>query len=304
MNVISFKDRVAVITGSGGGLGETYALELARRGCKVVVNDLGGARDGSGDGNAMADIVVEKIRAEGGEAVASYDGVHTKEGGENIIQTALDTYGKLDILIHNAGILRDRSFAKMTEDEWRAVMEVHLNGAYYVTHPAFTVMKENNYGRILLTTSSSGLFGNFGQSNYSAAKMGQVGLMHVLTIEGAKYNIKVNAISPGAFTRMTEDLSREGLPDVSRNPEHVTPAVVYMVSEDCQESNTIIHASYGFFGRVQIAYNPGIFLGKTPVSVETFAQNWGEITDENHLKIQNKTPYLFYAMNQSTGEVE
>lgn len=302
MNEISFEDSVAVVTGAGGGLGETYALELARRGCKVVVNDLGGDRDGTGDGNSMADAVVEKIKAEGGVAVANYDGVHTKEGGENIVQAALDNFGKLDILIHNAGILRDRSFTKMTEDEWRAVIEVHLNGAFYVTNPAFKIMKANEYGRILLTTSTTGLFGNFGQANYAAAKMGQIGLMHVLAIEGAKYNIKVNAISPAAFTRMTADLNREGLPEVSRDPEHVTPASVYLVSEACRHTKTIIHAGYGFFGRVQVAHNPGVFLGETPGSVEAFAEHWDEITDVESLRIRQKSSYLLYTLEQASRD--
>lgn len=304
MGKITFEDRVAVITGGGGGVGETYALELARRGCKVVVNDLGGARDGSGSGKNMANEVVDKIKAEGGEAVANYDGVHTKEGGEKIIQAALDNYGKLDILIHNAGILRDRSFAKMEEDDWRSVIDVHLHGAFNVSNPAFKIMKVNAYGRIVLTTSVSGLFGNFGQSNYAAAKMGQVGLMHTLAIEGAKYNIKINAISPAAFTRMTEDLNREGLPVVSREPEHVTPAVVFLASENCQSTKTIIHAGYGYFGRVQIAHNPGVFLGEQPIDVETFAENWDEITDVTNLRIRQKSSYLLDVMKRSSIDNE
>ncbi|MDP6837133.1 MAG: SDR family NAD(P)-dependent oxidoreductase [Candidatus Marinimicrobia bacterium] len=300
MSRIMFEDRVAVVTGAGGGLGETYALELARRGCRVVVNDLGSARDGTGGGRTMADEVVDRIREEGGEATANYDGVHTKEGGEGIIQAALNEYGKIDILIHNAGILRDRSFAKMEENEWRSVIEVHLNGAYYVTRPAFRVMKERKYGRILLTTSTSGLFGNFGQANYAAAKMGQIGLMHVLAIEGAKYGIKVNAISPGAMTRMTEDLDRTDLPEVSRDPEHITAAAIYLVSKSCSQTNSIIHASYGFFGRVQVAYNPGIFLGEEPASVEKFAEHWDDIAGVENMKVQGETPYLLTVLKKAS----
>lgn len=304
MDKITFENRVAAVTGAGGGLGGTYALELARRGCKIIVNDLGGARDGSGAGQTAADRVVQKIRAGGGEATASYDGVHSEEGGEAIVECALKTYGKLDILIHNAGIIRDRSFAKMTADEWRSVLDVHLNGAYNVANPAFKAMKEKRYGRILFTTSTSGLFGNFGQANYGAAKMGQAGLMNVLAIEGAKYGILANAVSPLAMTRMTEDLPRSGQPEISRDPEHVTPAAVYLVSENCDVSGTIIHASFGFFGRIHVAYNDGVFLGQTPVSVEKFAENWREITDMESPRIQGEKPFLQWAAEKATPDTK
>jgi len=269
MTNINFKNRVAVITGAGGGIGKTYALELARRGCKVLVNDLGGARDGSGESRRMADEVVAEIIGEGGEAIANYDGVHTKGGGAAIVQMALDRYEKIDILIHNAGILRDRSFVKMSEEEWKMVLDVHLSGAFYVCQPAMQAMRENHYGRIILTTSVSGLFGNFGQTNYAAAKMGQVGLMHSLMLEGMKYGILVNAISPAALTRMTEDLDPSTVPNVTNDPEHVTPAVTYLASENCKESGMIIHASNGFFGRIQVAFNEGTFLGEKPISYNT-----------------------------------
>ena len=175
MTDIRFDGKVAIVTGSGAGIGKAHALELAKRGAKVVVNDLGGARDGSGSGTAAADQVVEEIKAAGGEAVANYDSVSSMEGGENIVKTAVDAFGKVDILINNAGILRDRSFLKMTEEEWDAVLAVHLKGAFCVTHPALKVMRENQYGRIVFTSSMSGLYGNFGQANYGAAKMGVVG---------------------------------------------------------------------------------------------------------------------------------
>lgn len=275
---IDFKDRVAVVTGAGGGLGRTYALELAKRGCKVVVNDPGVARDGTGGDSAPADQVVAEIQAAGGEAVASHDGVETEAGGQAIVAAATDTWGRLDVLIHNAGILRDRSFAKMTADEWKAVLAVHLDGGFNVSNPAFKVMKAAGYGRMLMTTSVSGLFGNFGQASYGAAKMGLVGLMNVLTIEGKKYDIKVNGLSPTAHTRMTGDLKREGLPDVSRDTGHVTAAAVFMVSEACQDTGVIIHAGHGFYGRIQVAHNDGVFLGREPTSVEDFADNWGRIT--------------------------
>ncbi|MFH1514692.1 MAG: SDR family NAD(P)-dependent oxidoreductase, partial [bacterium] len=199
---IRFDGRVAIVTGAGAGLGRTYALTLAARGAKVVVNDLGGARDGSGSSTSAADTVVKEIKKGGGKAVANYDSVATVEGGENIVKTAVDNFGKVDIVINNAGILRDKSFVKMTEDEWDIVLAVHLKGAYCVTQPAFRLMKENGYGRIINTTSGAGLYGNFGQSNYCSAKMGVVGLMNNIAIEGAKYNIKCNTIAPIAASRL------------------------------------------------------------------------------------------------------
>ena len=200
MSDVNFENRVAIVTGAGNGLGKAYALELGKRGAKVVVNDLGGAVDGSGSGSSPADDVVNEIIKNGGEAVANYDSVASKDGGESIIQTAVDNFGTVDAVINNAGILRDRSFANMTEEEFLLIIDVHLKGTFYVTHPAFKIMKENNYGRIVNVASPSGLFGNFGQANYGAAKMGIVGLTNVLAIEGAKYNIKVNVIAPTAYT--------------------------------------------------------------------------------------------------------
>ncbi len=301
MSEINFVGRIAAVTGAGGGLGKTYALELARRGCAVIVNDLGSDRHGQGGSRSLADKTVAEIHAFQGEAIANYDSVGTYEGGQAIINCAVEKYGKLDILIHNAGILRDRSFANMTPEEWHAVIDVHLNGAYNVAKPAWLVMRENNYGRIVFTTSVSGLFGNFGQGNYGAAKTGQVGLMHVLAIEGQKYGIKVNTISPAALTRMTEDLQRPpDRPIIDENSEHITPAVVYLVSEQCEASSYIIHASNGFFGRIQVAYNPGIFLGKDPVSVEQFAENWESITDVSNMTIQTpEERYIQYAQKKA-----
>jgi len=204
MGDIRFDGRVAVITGAGGGLGRMYALELARRGAKVVVNDLGGKSDGTGKSTSMADQVVDEIRAAGGEAAPNYDSVATPEGGESIIRTAVDTFGKVDIVVNNAGILRDRSFVKLSPEELGLVIDVHLKGAFYVSKPAFRLMKDQRYGRLVFTSSAAGLLGNFGQSNYGAAKMGLVGLMHVLAVEGAKYDIRCNAIAPTARTRITE----------------------------------------------------------------------------------------------------
>jgi len=228
MSKIDFSGRVAIVTGAGAGLGKDYAVELAKRGAKVVVNDLGGTRDGTGSGDTAASQVVDEIKAQGGEAVPNFDSVATAEGGENIVKTALDAYGKIDILINNAGILRDKSFAKMSEQEWDAVLAVHLKGTFNVTKPAFINMKENKCGRILMTSSGSGMFGNFGQANYASAKAGMAGLVNVLKIEGAKYGIKTNMLLPSAGTRMTEDVMPPEMFDKLK-VENITPGVLYLV---------------------------------------------------------------------------
>ena len=271
---IRFDDQVAVVTGAGAGLGRIYALDLARRGANVVVNDLGGARDGGGDGStAPADRVVAEIRAAGGQAVANYDTVATADGGAGIVQTALDHFGTVDILINNAGILRDKSFIKMAPDNWQAVQDVHLSGAYHVTRPAFAVMKEKGYGRIVMTTSAAGLYGNFGQSNYAAAKMGLVGLMNTLKLEGAKYDIKVNTVAPIAASRLTEDIMPPDLFAKSK-PEYVAPLVLYLCAKACPVSGNIYNAGMGFYNRAAIVTGPGKLLMEddrtlTPEMVET-----------------------------------
>jgi len=236
---IRFDGRVAIVTGAGGGLGRVYALEFGRRGAKVVVNDFGGARDGSGEGAAgPADKVVDEIKALGGEAVANYANVATPDGGESIVKSAVDAFGKVDILVNNAGILRDKGILKMEPENWQAVLDVHLNGAYHVTRPAFSVMRDNGYGRIIMTTSAAGLYGNFGQSNYSSAKLGLVGFMNTLKLEGVKYNIKVNTVAPIAASRLTEDILP---PDLlaKMNPAYVAPIVLYLCSEECNETGRI-----------------------------------------------------------------
>ena len=255
MSEIRFDGRAAVITGAGGGLGRTYALELGRRGAQVVVNDLGGAADGTGGGSSMADAVVKEITEAGGTAVACYDSVSTPEGGEAIIQTAVDNFGKVDIVINNAGILRDKTFAKLEPENLAAVIDVHLKGAFFVSQPAFRIMKDNGYGRIIVTASNAGILGNFGQTNYGAAKMGLVGLCHVLSLEGAKYNIKCNVIAPIARTRMTEQLL--GAAADTLDPECVTPMVVYLVSEQCQLSHEIFSAGGGRYARMFVGLSRG-----------------------------------------------
>jgi len=276
---IRFDGKVAVVTGAGAGLGRMYALELARRGAKIVVNDLGGASDGSGPGSsAAADKVVEEIKALGGEAVANYDSVATPEGGAAIIKTAVDAFGRVDILINNAGILRDKTLAKMEPAEWKIIRSVHLDGAYNVTRPAFHLMREAGYGRIVMTTSASGLYGNFGQSNYSAAKMGVVGLMNSLKLEGEKYNIKVNAVAPVAVTRLTEDLLPQDMIEKLR-PELVVPMVLYLCSEQCAETGMVFNAGMGCFNRSAVVTGPGAVIGdgKTTPTPEQIHQDWEAI---------------------------
>jgi NAD(P)-dependent dehydrogenase (short-subunit alcohol dehydrogenase family) len=255
MSDIRYDGRVAVITGAGGGLGKTYALEMARRGAKVVVNDLGGKSDGTGAGHSMADQVVEEIKKAGGEAVANYDSVSTPEGGEGIIQSALSAFGRVDVVVNNAGILRDKTFLKLTPEELGIVIDVHLKGAFYVSQPAFRAMKENGYGRFVFTSSAAGILGNFGQTNYGAAKMGLVGLMNVLSVEGAKYNIKCNTIAPTARTRMTEELLGPLAPLL--DPETVTPLVVYLGSESCELTHEIFSVGGGRFARMFVGLAPG-----------------------------------------------
>ena len=259
---IRFDGQVAIVTGAGAGLGRVYALELAKRGARVVVNDLGGARDGSGQGSKKAaDQVVEEIKALAGEAVANYDNVATVAGGENIVKTALDAFGTVDILINNAGILRDKTFLKMEPQNWQAVVNVHLNGAYHVSQPAFGVMKKKGYGRILMTTSAAGLYGNFGQTNYSAAKMGLVGLMNTLKLEGERFNIKVNTIAPVAASRLTADILPPDFID-KLEPELVAPMALYLVSEQCPVSGNIYNAGMGCFNRAAIVTGPGAVVGE------------------------------------------
>jgi NAD(P)-dependent dehydrogenase (short-subunit alcohol dehydrogenase family) len=275
---ITFDGRAVIITGAGGGLGRAYAREMARRGARVVVNDLGGAVDGSGGARRAADLVVEEIKAAGGEAVASYDSVSTPEGGEAIVAAALESFGTVDVVINNAGILRDRSFANLTLDELHGVLDTHLKGAFYVSMPAFRVMKERGYGRFVHTSSNAGIFGNFGQANYGAAKAGLVGLSNVLAIEGAKYGILSNVIAPIARTRMTEQLLGPFAEMV--DPDQVMPMVVFLASEANQLTHEIFTAGGGRYGRIFIGTNRGWFAGpKVVPSVEEVAAHLDEIRD-------------------------
>ena len=270
-------DRVVVVTGAGGGLGREYALTLAREGASVVVNDLGGARDGTGSGSAMADQVVDEIKAAGGRAVANYDSVAEPEGAENIIKTALDAFGKVDGVVSNAGILRDGTFHKMTYENWDSVLKVHLYGGYNVIRAAWPHFREQSFGRVVVATSTSGLFGNFGQANYGAAKLGLVGLINTLAQEGAKYNIKANAVAPIAATRMTEDILP---PEVLENltPEFVAPVVAYLCTEELPDTDSVFIVGGGKVQRTALFQNEGVTFSAPP-SVDDIAAKWSEITD-------------------------
>lgn len=270
-------DRVVVVTGAGGGLGREYALTLAREGASVVVNDLGGARDGTGSGSVMADQVVDEIKEAGGRAVANYDSVAEPEGAENIIKTALDEFGKIDGVVSNAGILRDGTFHKMTFENWDSVLKVHLYGGYNVIRAAWPHFREQSFGRVVVATSTSGLFGNFGQANYGAAKLGLVGLINTLAQEGAKYNIKTNAIAPIAATRMTEDILP---PEVLKNltPEFVAPVVAYLCTEELADTDSIFIVGGGKVQRTALFQNDGVTFSAPP-SVDDIAEKWSEITD-------------------------
>jgi NAD(P)-dependent dehydrogenase (short-subunit alcohol dehydrogenase family) len=285
---IQFTGRVAVVTGAGSGLGREYAIELARRGAQVVVNDVGGAINGIGTSQAAADQVVEEIRAFGGEAVASYESVATVPGGENIIRTAVENFGKVDVLINNAGILRDNAFVNMEEDSWDAVMNVHVKGAYCVSRPAFKNMKEHRYGRIVLTVSGAGLFGNFGQANYGAAKMALVGLTNVLRIEGERYGIRVNAVVPNAATRMSEGAMTPEM-TARLKTSHVPPAVLYLCSEDCAASGVYINAFGGYVSRSAIMTGVGVVGIETPEQVR---ENWERIVSMEHAVSYDTLPEM------------
>jgi NAD(P)-dependent dehydrogenase (short-subunit alcohol dehydrogenase family) len=266
MSELRFDGRVAIITGAGGGLGRAHALALAQRGAKILVNDLGGSLDGHGSSATAAGRVVAEIEALGGEAVANQDSVATAEGGQAIVDAALEAFGRLDVLINNAGILRDKAFHKMDTQMIDAVIDVHLKGAFYITQPAFALMRAQKYGRIVNTTSGSGLFGNFGQANYGAAKAGLLGLTRVLAIEGADHGIKVNAIAPIAATRMTTDLLGELADMVS--PESVSPVVAYLAHEDCAVTGNVYSVAGGRVARIFVAETAGVVLSElTPEAV-------------------------------------
>ena len=273
---LGYDGKVAIITGAGGGLGRQHALLLAKRGALVVVNDLGGNIDGTGGDASAAQKVVDEIKAAGGEAVADHNSVATPEGGAAIVKTAVDTFGRVDIVVNDAGILRDKSFHNMSPDLMNPVFDVHLKGAFHVTQPAWVLMREQGYGRIISTSSAAGIFGNFGQTNYGAAKLGLVGFTRVLAVEGAKYNIKANAIAPLALTRMTEDLM--GALADKLDPSQVSPIVAWLAHEDCPVSGQVYSVGGGrianvFFGETQGYTKPGH-------SLEDVRDNWEAIMSQ------------------------
>jgi len=274
---ISFENRVAIVTGAGNGLGRAHALDLAKRGAKVVVNDLGGARDGEGASISAAQVVADEINAAGGEAIANGANVTKMDEVQAMVDDAMARWGRVDILVNNAGILRDKTFIKMDLADFAMVVDVHLMGSVNCTKAVWPIMKEAGYGRIAMTTSSSGLYGNFGQSNYGAAKLGLVGFMNTLYLEGAKYDIRINALAPVAATRMTEDLMPEQVLSVL-TPESVTAGLVFLVSED-GPNRTILAAGAGGYAKAMIMETQGIYLDDAEQSAENVAKNWDKIID-------------------------
>ena len=294
---INFKDRVAIVTGAGNGLGRAHALGLAARGAKVVVNDFGGARDGSGGSSAAAEKVVAEIKALGGEAIAAACSVTDEAGVAAMVKDAMTKWGRIDILINNAGILRDKTFSKMEMADFRTVLDVHLVGSAICTKAVWDIMRAQNYGRIVLTSSASGIYGNFGQANYGAAKMAMVGFMNVLCQEGQKNDIRVNVLAPTAATRMTEELLPKAALDLMK-PELITPGVLYLVSQDAP-NRTILGAGAGVFARTVIYETDGVYIDDP--SVEKVAAHFAEISDPAKQEVlvsasQQTTRYLGKAM--------
>jgi NAD(P)-dependent dehydrogenase (short-subunit alcohol dehydrogenase family) len=280
MSDIRFDGRVAIVTGAGGGLGRCHALELARRGAKVVINDLGASMDGSGGSSEAAEAVVKEIEAMGGEAIANGSSVSDEAGVKKMIDDTMAKWGRIDIIIANAGILRDKSFSKMTIQDIDLVLAVHLRGTFLPVHAAWDIMKAQNFGRIVVTTSSTGLYGNFGQANYGAGKLGVVGMMNTLKIEGAKNDIKINAVCPVAATRMTEGLMPpEALEQLK--PEYVTPGVMNLLKDDAP-TGMILSAGAGAFSMARIVETRGAYVGQgEELTAEAVAAKWDEITDTN-----------------------
>lgn len=275
---LRFDGKVAIVTGAGGGLGKAYALLFGSRGAKVVVNDLGGSKKGEGSSSKLADQVVEEIRSAGGTAVANYDSV---EDGDKIVKTALDNFGRVDIVVNNAGILRDRSFARISDTDWDLIQRVHLRGSFMVTRAAFPIMKEQKFGRIIMTASTSGIYGNFGQANYGAAKLGLLGLSNTVAIEGRKYNIHCNTIAPVGGTRLTEGILPPDLFDQLK-PEYVAPLVAWLCHENCEDTGGLFEAAGGWYGKYRWERTQGHFCRKyieEEVTPEAVRDSWEKITD-------------------------
>lgn len=299
---ISFSDKVAIVTGAGGGLGRAYALELARRGARVVVNDLGGGRDGNGHSDAALQ-VVEEIRSAGGQAIPNGGNVADYAQMEEMAAKAKEAWGGIHILINNAGILRDKTFSKMAPEDFEAVVRVHLLGSAFATKACWETMRDQNFGRVLMTTSASGLGGNFGQSNYGAAKLGIVGLARTLYLEGAKYNIRVNSLAPTAGTRMTEDIFPDEAFKVF-SPESVVPAALFLVSDDAP-TNAIVGAGAGVFQSAWVTMNAGVLLPEAERNVEGFAAAWDRISDRSGDRvIQTGMEQAMHAIDMVTKAIQ
>jgi NAD(P)-dependent dehydrogenase (short-subunit alcohol dehydrogenase family) len=281
---IRFDNRVAIVTGAGNGLGRAHALLLASRGAKVVVNDPGGAVDGKGGGHAAADKVVDEIKKAGGQAVANYDSVADAKAAANIVKTAVDSFGTVDIVVNNAGVLRDKTFHNMTVEDFDFVVKVHFLGTAYVTRAAWPILRAKAYGRVVVTSSNSGIYGNFGQSNYAGAKLAVVGFMNALRLEGQKYNIMVNALAPVAGTRMTESLMTPEVLEKLR-PEYVSPMVAYLCSEQCQRTGEIWSAGAGYFARIEYREAPGVRIQGRAPTIEDVEGNIDKIADLSTNKV-------------------
>ena len=281
---IRFDNRVAIVTGAGNGLGRAHALLLASRGARVVVNDPGGAVDGKGGDHAAADKVVDEIKAAGGQAVPNYDSVADPKTAANIVKTAVASFGTIDIVVNNAGVLRDKTFHNMTVDDFDFVVKVHFLGTAYVTHAAWPIMRAKAYGRVVVTSSNSGIYGNFGQANYGGAKLAVVGFMNALRLEGQKYNVLVNALAPVAGTRMTESLMTPEM--LARlDPAFVSPMVAYLCSEQCQRTGDIWSAGAGYFARIEYREAPGLRIEGRAPTVEDVADNIDRIADLSTSKV-------------------
>lgn len=287
---LRFDGRVAIVTGSGGGLGRLYALELAKRGCKVVVNDLGSARDGDGNNSSAADQVVAEIREAGGEATPNYDSV---EHAQKIVDTAINTYGRVDILINNAGFLRDVSFLKMTDRHWNGIMDIHLRAAFLMVQACWPHMKQQNYGRIINTTSGSGIYGNFGQTNYSAAKSGLIGFSNVLALEGAKTDLYTNSIAPTAASRLTEDIFPPDVQEIMA-AKFIVPVVTYLVHESCTENGALLEIAGGYIAKLRIERAKGSYFSGE-FGPEQIKESWNDIQDfDGKTQFPNATDDSFF----------
>ncbi len=302
MTEVRFDGRTAIVTGAGGGLGRSHALLLASRGASVVVNDLGGTVDGRGSDESAAAKVVQEIEATGGRAVASFHGVDTAEGAAEIVRTAIEAFGRLDVVINNAGILRDVSFAKMSLEDWEAVMRVHLDGTMFVSRAAWPHMRQAGYGRIVNTTSAAGLYGNFGQANYAAAKMGIVGLTKTLAQEGKKYDIRANVIAPVAKSRMTETILDAATLE-KLEPRLVSPLVAYLASDRCADSGQVYAVGGGYVSRVAVVEGRGTFFAGAELTPEQIAASWEQINDlEEARPFDNAMEAVQVALAKATGK--